>query len=59
MPRIPAASQIGAPPRRISQIAAVWRKPWGVTLPGPAWSEADVGMPREDTPLVANGGTAM
>ena len=33
MPRNPAASQIGTP-RCMSQVAAVWRKVWGVTLPG-------------------------
>ncbi|SDT53058.1 hypothetical protein SAMN05444158_6781 [Bradyrhizobium canariense] len=32
MPKNPAASQIGTP-RCISQVAAVWRKVWGVTLP--------------------------
>jgi hypothetical protein len=29
----PAASQIGTP-RCISQVAAVWRRVWGVTVPG-------------------------
>ena len=32
MPKNPAASQIGTP-RCISQVAAVWRKVCGVTLP--------------------------